>query len=116
MQVSDWRHRWVMCLFLAAGVLLPKAGASAPPGRVVTWGNSTYGQATVPAGLCNAVSISAGDVFSVALRSDGTVVAWGNPGAGETDVPAALSGVTAISCGTAGSHTLALKSNGTVVA
>ena len=71
-----------------------------------------------------------GDGHSMALKSDGTVVGWGNNNSGEvgngtastTDVltPVAVvglgsgSGVTAIAAG--GSHSLALKSDGTVLA
>ena len=44
----------------------------------------------------------------------GTVVAWGVNGSGQTTIPAGLSGVTAIGAG--GGHTVALKSDGTVVA
>ena len=42
------------------------------------------------------------------------VVAWGYNGDGQTTVPTGLSGVKAIAAG--GTHTVALKSNGTVVA
>jgi alpha-tubulin suppressor-like RCC1 family protein len=50
----------------------------------------------------------------VALKSDGTVVAWGQNSDGQTNVPVGLRGVMAIAAGSR--HTVALKSDGTVVA
>ncbi len=80
--------------------------------------------------LTGVTAISAGGSFSLALKSDGTVVAWGYNGNGQlgdgTSLPrtypvqvhasagVALTGVTAIDAG--GGHSLALKSDGTVVA
>jgi len=81
---------------------------------IVAWGDNTYGQTSVPAGLNGVIAIAAGDAHSVALKSDGTVVAWGANDWGQTDVPAGLSGVIAVAAG--GAHTVALKSDGTVVA
>lgn len=101
-------------------------------GTVVAWGSNYdeylnyLGQAVVPAGLNGVVAISAGLFHSLALKSDGTVVAWGdNYGgdltygfsgsySGQASVPPGLSNVIAISAG--GWHSLALKSDGTVVA
>jgi alpha-tubulin suppressor-like RCC1 family protein len=60
---------------------------------------NAYGQATVPAGLTNAVAIAAGNSDSMALRADGTVIAWGYNGNGATNVPSALTNVVAISAG-----------------
>jgi len=50
----------------------------------------------------------------MALKADGTVVAWGDNGEGQADVPAGLTDVIAIAAGL--SHSVALKSYGTVVA
>ena len=50
----------------------------------------------------------------MALKADGTVVAWGDNGEGQADVPAGLTDVIAIAAGL--SHSVALKSDGTVVA
>jgi alpha-tubulin suppressor-like RCC1 family protein len=44
---------------------------------VIAWGESRYGQSTVPADLSNVVSVAAGYYHSLALTSDGRVVAWG---------------------------------------
>jgi alpha-tubulin suppressor-like RCC1 family protein len=84
-------------------------------GAVYGWGYNSGGQATgVPtwAGsrqssgivvidgspLTNAIAISAGQEYSLALKIDGTVVAWGNKRF-YRDVPANLKGVVAISAG-----------------
>lgn len=83
-------------------------------GTVRAWGDNSYGQSTVPAGLTGVTAIAAGHHHTVALKSDGTVVAWGRDLEGETDVPADLSGVIAIDA--KAYHTVALKSDGTVVA
>ncbi|KQR37806.1 hypothetical protein ASF71_15100 [Deinococcus sp. Leaf326] len=82
-----------------------------PDGTVVAWGQNTYGQTNVPAGLSGVVAVSAGTFHSLALKSDGTVVAWGQNTNGQTNVPAGLSGVVAISA--ANSTNWALKADGT---
>ena len=96
-------------------------------GTVVTWG---WGAADEePDGLNGVTAIAAGGFHTVALKRDGTVVAWGDDRNGQiTGTPTkrsavanpvtlngvVLSGVTAIAAG--GHHTVALQSNGTVVA
>ena len=90
-------------------------------GTVAAWGDSTYGQISVPIGLTNVVAIAAGDLHSLALKSDGTVVAWGAgaansgtwPDLGQSLMPSGLTNVVAISGGAL--HSLALTSDGTVV-
>jgi alpha-tubulin suppressor-like RCC1 family protein/sugar lactone lactonase YvrE len=81
---------------------------------VVAWGDNSYGQTNVPAGLSYVVAAAGGSSHSAALRNDGTVVAWGNSASGRTNVPAGLSNVIALAAG--GGHNLALKNDGTVVA
>ena len=89
--------------------------ATTPPsGTVTAWGNNSYSESSVPAGLSDVKAISGGYGHSLALKNDGTVVAWGNNQYGQSSVPAGLSGVTAISAGS--DHSLALKNDGTVVA
>src|SRR5207244_11430015 len=63
-------------------------------GQVVAWGDNAYGQANVPSGLSNAVAISAGASYSLAVRSDGTVTAIG-----AASVPSGLSNVVAVAGG-----------------
>ncbi len=82
-------------------------------GKVVSWGNDSYGQTDVPTNLNSVVAISAGFVHSLALKSDGTVVAWGNNGSGQSAPPANLVDVAAIAAGDY--HSLALTRHGTVV-
>jgi len=100
-----WRH-------LAAGLLAVFSPVSKAQ-TVLAWGSNPYGQATMPAGLENVTSVSAGWDFSTALRSDGTVVAWGRNDSSQSTVPTGLSGVAGIASGHY--HTLGLKTDGTVV-
>ncbi|HRJ08826.1 MAG TPA: choice-of-anchor D domain-containing protein [Prosthecobacter sp.] len=93
-----------------SGTGVPGGGDS----NVVAWGYNADGQTDVPAGLMDAIAISAGGIHTMALRSNGTVVAWGSNTFGQTNVPAGLTNVTAIAAG--GNHSLALKGDGTVVA
>jgi alpha-tubulin suppressor-like RCC1 family protein len=98
-------------------------------GNATTTGSSVPVQVT---GLTGVVQVAAGYFDSLALRSDGTVWAWGNNSIGQlgdgtttnraTPVQVAgfpvqlagLTGVTQIAAG--GLHSLALRSDGTVVA
>ncbi|MEN9974335.1 MAG: hypothetical protein RLZZ282_341, partial [Verrucomicrobiota bacterium] len=80
-------------------------------GTVVAWGLNTDGQTSIPSGLSNVTSVSAGGNHSVALKSDTTVVAWGkiyNSTSGYVPdvVPTDLVGMTSIAAGAF--HTLAL--------
>ncbi len=56
-------------------------------GTVAAWGDNTYGQTNVPAGLTNVVAIGGGYYNPLAVRSNGTVVAWGNNGFSQTTFP-----------------------------
>ena len=68
-------------------------------GVVVAWGDNSFGQTSVPAGLSNVVAIAAGDFHTLALRADGTVVGWGDDSYGQTDVPGYLNQATAVASG-----------------
>ncbi len=104
-------------------------------GTVWVWGSNKYGQfgdetrtsSTTPiqvSGLTDVIAIAAGNLHSIAVKADGTVWAWGwnnfgQLGDGATwnhitslvQVPG-LTDVTAIAAG--GSHSIAVKSDGTV--
>ena len=110
-------------LLLAGGIIVSPQlpAATTTPGRVVGWGNNTYGQTTIPAGLSNVIAVGANGAdnnvgYSVALTSAGTVTAWGCnfDASGPANVPPGLCNVVAISAGAG--DVLALKSDGTVVA
>jgi len=102
-------------------------------GQVVSWGSNGSGQLGIGddnnrslptgTGIADAVSVSAGSDFSLALLADGDVDAWGanadgqlgNGGHTGSTLPVQvdnLTGVIAISAG--GQHAMALLSNGTV--
>ena len=107
-------------------------------GTVWTWGFNGYGQLgdgttnsrTLPAvvgGLTGVKAVAAGSNHTLALKADGTVWAWGYNGYGQlgdgtTNVRysailvTGLSGIVAISAAPVGSHSLALKSDGSVFA
>ena len=83
-------------------------------GRVQAWGNATFGETNVPAGLTIVVGIGSGANHGLALRNDGTVLGWGSNGFGQTNVPAGLANVVEVAGGS--QHSLALLANGTVAA
>lgn len=116
--------------------------ASQPSGVVVAWGEDYYGggdrgatNVVIIGGqqLTNAVAIAAGGLHSLALTADGTVVGWGANAQGEAvGYPSPerhrggrvemggrpLEGIMEVAAGraTAYSFSLALRSNGTIVA
>jgi hypothetical protein len=79
-----------------------------------TWGDNTWGQASLPTAATNLVAIAAGAWHNLALLPNGTVVAWGNNANGQCDVPSNLATVVAISAG--GYHSLVLRRDKTVAA
>jgi len=104
-------------------------------GTVCSWGNNGYDQLgdgaltswTTPvqvSGLSGVVSVGAGTSHSLAVKSDGTVWAWGgNSGSGQLGdgttttrtTPVQVSGLSGVvSVGAGGSHSLAVKADGTV--
>ncbi len=87
---------------------------SIAPTQIVAWGRNAEGEATVPAGLTDAVGVAAGGAHAVALRANGTVIAGGRNIEGQATVPGGLSGIVALAAGL--DHTLALRSDGTLVA
>ena len=118
--VVSWGSQSIPLSFYDGQSILQVAGgyfhslALKNDGTVVAWGDTGYGETSVPVGLGNVMQIAAGAYHSLALKNDGTVVAWGSNSNGQTSVPGGLSTVVQIAGGN--SHSLALKSNGTVVA
>jgi alpha-tubulin suppressor-like RCC1 family protein len=89
--------------------------------EVLAWGDNSYGQTNVPAGLNEVVSVAGGPYHALALKSDGTVAAWGAKALlrseidfGQCIVPADLTNAVAVAAGNY--HSMALRSDGTVVA
>jgi uncharacterized delta-60 repeat protein len=141
---------WIPLTDLTSGTttLHPFGGTAVSLGgpRSVSWGGNTFGQlgngttaaARLPVAVSTAgllagktvVDLAAGQNHSVALCSDGTLVAWGQGTSGQlgngttTDspVPVAvtltgpLAGKTIVALAAGQAHTLALCSDGTVVA
>ncbi len=95
---------------------------------VGAWGMDLDFQCDIPPGIYNPVSVAAGAGHNLVLQGDGTVIAWGRRGPllpyyynGQyyfasviTNVPASATNVIAIAGG--GTHSLALKSDGSVIA
>ena len=127
---------------LIVSMVMVGAASAATSGTVVAWGAGLAdglplsvdpnqfqkGQSIIPDGAqSDIIAISAGDLHSVALRADGSVIAWGAGDyprfsqpekaweLGQSFVPIlAQSGVQAIAAGSY--HTLALKTDGSVIA
>ena len=87
-------------------------------GTPVVWGDTNWGQTSVPAGLSNnVVQVAVGGPVALALKSDKTVAVWGNSSAyyytTQTNIPLGLTNVIQVAAG--GNFCLALKGDGTVV-
>ena len=103
-------------------------------GTIAAWGGNDSGQlgnnsrtsSTVPVAVNTSgvlagktvVAISAGQVFSLALCSDGTLASWGGIGLVPVAVngTGALAGKTVVAMAAGGQHALALCSDGTLAA
>ncbi|MFM2308305.1 MAG: Cellulosome-anchoring protein precursor [Chloroflexota bacterium] len=92
----------------AHGLALTKAG------KVISWGDNTFKQASVPKGLKAVSAMAGGTNHTVVLLTDGSVVAWGSNASGQSKPPLGLKGVRQLAAGL--DHTLALKTDGTVIA
>jgi alpha-tubulin suppressor-like RCC1 family protein len=91
-------------------------------GTVVEWVSDPsmhqYGELFPAVGVSNAIAVALGqtsiDTRKVALLRDGTVTSWGRQSVyRDADPPAGLSNVVAVAA--SGGHTLALKSDGTII-
>ncbi len=82
-------------------------------GRIVAWGDNTFGQLNIPGPNSSFVQVGTSGHHTVGLKENGTLVAWGNGNWGRNTVPAVNQGFTFISVGHC--HNLALKEDGTIV-
>lgn len=80
---------------------------------VVAWGDSVFGQTTVPQFNNFVGSVAAGGNVSGAVLVDGTVQLWGQGNIGLLTPPEGLAGVKQLAIGT--THVVALKNDGTLV-
>jgi Regulator of Chromosome Condensation (RCC1) repeat protein len=97
-------------------------------GKVTAWGYGSHGELDVPASLDDqtVTAVAAGGRSAMALTSEGKVVAWGDESTGGWDpweqptgqgvVPAVLDDKTVVAIASAEQHSLALTSDGQVVA
>lgn len=83
-------------------------------GLAHAWGASDRGQASVPSSLRGVERVAAGQLHSVAVRSDGTVVCWGSNDYGQCSAPPSAEPIIEVDAGIR--HTLALTQAGTVLA
>jgi alpha-tubulin suppressor-like RCC1 family protein len=82
-------------------------------GKVLAWGDDTFGQSSVPTNLTQVRAVAAGSQHSLALLADGSVVTWGTPRTYNVSrVPPEVlaGGVMAIASGE--QHAVALLSEG----
>jgi len=119
--VRGWRTFFAILLW----ALLVVAGNAQ---GLLPWGSSKHGLLAIPKRVPGIIDISFGARHALALRADGTVIAWGvddpiwdvdsqeyymENDYGQRKVPAGLTGVVQVAAGAF--HSLALKSDGTVV-
>jgi parallel beta-helix repeat protein len=105
--------------------------AIAEDGSIVAWGLDDSGQVDVPTSVSSVLSVAAGDSHSLALLSSGIVIAWGDNTYGQTTLPLVLTGYwwydwrydwyytppePALAIAAGNNHSLALLTNGLVVA
>jgi alpha-tubulin suppressor-like RCC1 family protein len=91
-------------------------------GKVVAWGENSYGQTNVPSDLAvvrdvtsplRVVMLAAGMNHTLALRANGSVVAWGSDDYSQVTVTATWANVVQITAGAR--HSMALLRDGTVI-
>ena len=91
-------------------------------GKVVAWGENSYGQTNVPSDLFIArdatnplrvVMLAAGMNHTLALRANGSVVAWGSDDYRQVTATATWANVVQITAGAR--HSMALLRDGTVI-
>jgi hypothetical protein len=83
-------------------------------GKVIAWGNDSFGETIVPVtAQTGVIRIAAGGFDTVALKRDGSVVAWGENQKGQATVPSFVQTVAGIAAG--GLHTGVVKKDGTIL-
>lgn len=107
-RVGIQRALYLVSLLLFELLSFPVSAAT-----VVAWGNNSFGQTNIPAGLTDAIAIAAGAQQSLALRPNGTILGWGSSSMGLKTPPAGLTNVIAIAIGA--SNSMALKADNSVV-
>ncbi|MHC4869401.1 MAG: RCC1 domain-containing protein [Planctomycetota bacterium] len=79
-------------------------------GTLMAWGDSEFGQTSVPGGAFTRIAL--GSDHGVALRPDGTLAGWGRNHQGQASPPAGVH----VRIASGGDHALAIRANGTLVA
>ncbi len=81
--------------------------------HISAWGDNSFNQCDLPAGITNPSKMSIGDSHALAINSTGAVVAWGSNSLGQATVPAGLTSPRDVAAGS--NFSLAVRSNGTLV-
>ena len=82
-------------------------------GRLICFGENTYGQCDVPADVGPVLTVAAGNCHICAVRADGRLTCLGWNNTGQCDVPADLGPVLALVAGRG--HTCAAQADGRLV-
>ena len=77
------------------------------------WGDTSWGQGSVPLAATNLIAVAAGGSHLLGLRDDSSVVAWGNNSCKQTTLPAGVTNIVRVAAGE--SHSLALRYDGKVL-
>ncbi|HSY19622.1 MAG TPA: immunoglobulin domain-containing protein [Candidatus Acidoferrales bacterium] len=112
------KSKWFLVM---AGIVAVFWNTHASPTSIVAWGDNSFGQTNVPAGLTNVVAIAQGGYHCLALSSDSTLAGWGcnynpldtNTYLGQATVPAGLSNAVAVSAGY--DCSMLLKNDGSIM-
>jgi hypothetical protein len=66
---------------------------------VLAWGNTTWGECSIPVPNRGFIALAGGGGFSLGLKSDGSIVAWGYNESGQCTVPSPNSGFVTLAGG-----------------
>src|SRR5688572_246838 len=116
MSVPECKRGRMLCTLLLfwSSVLLLPAQAQMPAGRIVSWGDNSFGQTNAPVSATNVVAISARGDLNVALKADGQVLVWPQIFVG----PSPVANCIAVAAGGlgGGGHCVAVRADGRVFA